>query len=283
MRRSVIRALTPLIAACVLVSVQAQASDLNAHEVIARNIAARGGADAMRNLQSMVWVGHIRSANAPVADLAFIMEMKRPGNKRSGVKTRFEIKAQSVASLHVYDGSHGWKWHLNSSGRPEIQPYTAEELRFEHDGPGPEMPFADLDALTAAQDGSVTQEGIEDVEGRKAYRIGVRMPSGETRHVWIDAASFLIVKSDRESRNALGQAGTVSVLYRDYRTVGGLQLPFTIESGAGSGKVTDKMVIDRIVLNPPLDDAQFAKPGLPQRGFPGAGRSAVTVRAERGR
>jgi hypothetical protein len=264
------------IAASLLAIPVAQASPLSAREIVEKNIAARGGINSLRSTQSMVWVGHIRSANGPVAELPFILEMKRtvnrqPGNKQSQIKTRFEIKAQSLASLRVYDGSRGWKWHINSSGRPETQAYTAEELRFERDGPGLEMPFSNPDAL------DVALEGTDQVEGRRAYRISEHMPSGAIRHVWIDAENFLIVKSDREARNTLGQTGVVVMAYRDYRLVDGLQLPFTIESGAGSGKATDKMVIDRIVLNPRLDDMQFAQPAV------SSGNGRMVVRAERGK
>jgi hypothetical protein len=64
------------------------------------------------------------------------------------------------------------------------------------------------------------------------------------------------------------------VSYRNYRTFEGLQIPTTIETGAGTIKAPDKMVIEKISLNPPLDDRVFAKPRVPGQ------RNAVTVRAE---
>jgi len=39
-------------------------------------------------------------------------------------KTRFEIKTQNQISLHVYDGTRGWKMRPTSSGKPELQPYS---------------------------------------------------------------------------------------------------------------------------------------------------------------
>ena len=107
-----------------------------------------------------------------------------------------------------------------------------------------------------------------------AYRLSVKLPSGAIRHVWIDAQNFLDVKSDREWRNASGQTGTVSVSYRNYRMFEGLQIPTTIETGAGTTKAPDKMVIEKIALDPPLDDRAFAKPTVPGQ------RNVVTVRAE---
>lgn len=224
--------------------------------IAAKNAAARGGLDAWRKIKTMVWLGHIESSHAAVSRLPFVLEMKRPN------KTRFEIKAQNRISARLYDGSHGWKLHPGRDGSPELQPYTEAELHFAQDGQGIDGPLMDY----AAKGISVALEGTDEIEGHKAYRLNVTFPSGNSRHLWIDAQSFLEIKDDRKSSNAFGQQGMVSVYYRDYRTVDGLQLPFMIESGVGSGKATDKMVIDKVLLNPPLDDQLFDKPILPGRG-----------------
>jgi len=62
------------------------------------------------------------------------------------------------------------------------------------------------------------------------------------------------------------------VFYRNYQTIEGLQIPFLIETGSDSvqnsaqniARSTDKMVIDSILLNPPLDDQIFTKPRVPE-------------------
>ena len=81
--------------------------------------------------------------------------------------------------------------------------------------------------------------------------------------VWVDAETFLELRYDREFRTSAGRTARVSVLYGDYHTFEGLQIPVTIETGAGSGKAGDKLLIDKIALNPRLDDGMFAKPNLP--------------------
>ncbi len=226
------------------------APGLSADQIVSRNIAARGGLDAWQKIQSMTWAGHIEQGNTPASSLPFILEQKRPN------RTRFEIRAQNRTFARLYDGNHGWKLHPGRNGSPELKPYSDDELRFAREGQGIDGPLMDHQSRGIV----VALDGSDEVEGRKAYRLNVTLPSGASHHVWIDAQSFLDLKEDRKSNNAFGQSGTVSVLYRDYRTVDGLQLPFVIESGAGSGKPTDRMVIDKIQLNPPLDDALFARP-----------------------
>jgi len=83
------------------------------------------------------------------------------------------------------------------------------------------------------------------------------------RHVWVDAKSFLDVKYQRAVRNKVGGIDTVEVFYRDFQDVHGLKLPMTIETGSAGAKNSDKMVIERVALNPPLEDRTFARPHLP--------------------
>jgi hypothetical protein len=109
---------------------------------------------------------------------------------------------------------------------------------------------------------SVMLEDIGEVDGGKAYRLGVKHRSGASQHVWIDARSFLDIKSERESRNAAGKPSMVTKHYRNYRTVDGLQIPFVIENSTDTGKIANRMVIDKILLNPPLDDRIFSKPSV---------------------
>jgi hypothetical protein len=84
----------------------------------------------------------------------------------------------------------------------------------------------------------------------------------------------LDIKYDRTSYNQNGMPTTVSVYYRDYRNIDGLQVPGTIETGVGSRQGTEKLVIEKIALNPTLEDRVFARPGLPSR------RHMVTIEAE---
>jgi len=253
------------ISTAVIASEPVGVAELSALQIVEKNVAARGGLEAWRKIQTMVWLGHIERASAGAASLPYVLEQKRPN------KTRFEIKVRNQVATRIYDGTDGWKLHPASNGRPDLQPFTAEELVFARDRQGIDGALLDYQAKGIA----VTLDGIDEVEGRKAYRLSVNMPSGASHHVWIDAQSFLEVKYDQQSRNGLGLMGRVTVYYRNYQTIDGLQIPLLIESSLSSARniarSTDKMVIDKISLNPPLDDQRFAKPRLP------AGRNALAV------
>jgi len=244
-----------IVAGCMALALgdSAAASDLTASQIIEKSVAARGGMEAWRKIQTMVWLGHIETEHATTERLPFVLQMKRPD------MTRFDIKANNQLSVRIFDGTHGWTINSVPMKRPVVQPYTAVELHAAHDEDGIDGPLMDYQARHLA----VKLEGVDHVEGHKAYRLTITFPSGASRHEWIDAKTFLEIKSDRESRNAFGMTGTVLVFYRNYQTIDGVKLPYVIESGSETSKKRDRMVIDRILINPRLDDQAFTKPDLP--------------------
>jgi hypothetical protein len=223
--------------------------ELSAAQIVERNVAARGGLEAWRKIQTVVWIGHMESAHAPVPGMLFTLQQKRPN------KTRFEINALGDRTMRAFDGTRGWKLKPNRQGGPDVRPYTFEEVRFAHAAQLIDGPLIDYEA----KGNTVTLEGLDDVEGHKAYHLGVRLPTGENDDIWVDAQTFLEIRYDRPSGSAAGRS-TVSVFYRDYKTVEGLQIPFVIETGRGPGVISDKMVIERVMLNAPVDDRAFAPP-----------------------
>jgi len=256
MKRIALIAFAALVAGAANAAASAPAAlEPTAADIVDRNIAARGGIDAWRKVDTMVWIGHIESASVPAPKLPFVLEMKRPN------KTRFEIGSRNQEALRVFDGNHGWKVHPAHGRLPQVLPYTDDELSYAREGTGIDGPLMDYRAKGIA----VTLDGIDQVEGRKAYRLNVTLPSGDSHHVWIDADTYLDVKYDRRSRNAFGMEGTMFVVNRNYQTIEGLRLPLTIESGGDAAKVPDRMVIERILVNAPLEARQFAKPHLPGR------------------
>ncbi len=237
-------------------------------EIIDKNVAARGGLEAWRKVQTMAWTGHMESAHAPVSSVPFLLMQKRPN------KTRFELNTLGQTSLRMFDGAEGWKLQPNRNGGPSsYTPYTAQELKFAQDAEGLDGPLIDYRAKGI----KVALEGVEEVEGHKAYRLRVQLPSGSSHHIWIDAQTFLELKYDRTSYDNAGKAGIVAVFYRNYQNIDGLQIPATIEIGGGTGQVPDRMVIEKVSLNPPIDDRAFKRGGMMSGlGGPMAGRSAMS-------
>jgi hypothetical protein len=125
---------------------QSAPAGLSAAQIADMNVAARGGLQAWRTVQTLslegkMGVGGNQRAALPVptphskelantlprrpdqeVQLPFLMEMKRPR------KVRLELQVHGQTAVQVYDGANGWKLRpfLN---RHEIEPYSEEELK----------------------------------------------------------------------------------------------------------------------------------------------------------
>lgn len=248
---------------------KSQGKELTADEIVARNVEARGGLDAWRHLQSMIWTGQLESDSAPMPTMAFTLEQKRPN------KTRFEINGAGTRSMRIFDGAHGFRVRARREGGPDIQPYSPEELKFARDSQAIDGPLIDYQAKGS----TVRLVGREKLENDNTYHLAVQFASGEAQDVWVDARTFLEVRIDRPSYSSAStggafavRTGSVPVYYRNYKSFDGLQIPTLIEIGAGTGRSSDKMQIERVALNMTIDDRQFQRPGTPrQMGLAGMG------------
>jgi len=248
----------------------APAAKLSAAEIVARNVTARGGLEAWRAVQTLSWAGKLeaggnnqRTLRAPgmpppppptdkpaeQVKLPFVMEMARTR------KSRLEIEFAGQTAVQVYDGAHGWKLrpYLN---RHEVEPFTTDELS----AAGVQ---ADLDGALvdyAAKGTHVEVEGIDQIEGRDAYRLRLTLKNKHVVHNWIDAQTFLDVKVEGVPRRLDGKAHPVSIYLRDYRTVAGLKVPYLIETVVQGVQRTEKIEIEKVLVNPQLDERRFSKP-----------------------
>jgi hypothetical protein len=190
------------------------------------------------------------------------MELKRPR------KIRVELVFKGQTAIQVFDGANGWKLRpfLN---RHVVEPFTAEEMKsaaMQADLDGPLVDYA-------AKGTQIELDGVEKVEDRDTYKLKLTMNNGQSIHVWIDAQSFLETKIEGQPRRLDGVYHPVEIYYRDYRRVSGLQIPFALETkvlqvaqtaqGVKSLPVPpEKIIIDKVVVDPNLEESRFSKPEI---------------------
>jgi hypothetical protein len=262
-------------------------ANLSAAAIVDRNVAARGGLQAWRAVQTMSLEGKLgaggnQRSTLPVppqgpqpnlkglplqrpvdeTQLPFVMELKRPR------KMRVELTFKGQKAIQVFDGANGWKVRpfLN---RRVVEPYTAEEMKsaaMQADLDGPLVDYA-------AKGTKIELDGMEKVEDRDTYKLKLTMNNGQSIHVWIDAQSFLEAKIEGQPRRLDGEYHPVEVYYRDYRPVNGLQIPYILETkvlplaqkqkspGFRNALVPpEKIVIEKVAVNPKLDESLFSRP-----------------------
>jgi hypothetical protein len=242
---------------------------LSADEIVARNVAASGGLDAWRGVRTLSWSGKMEAGGnnqrmlkipgvptpplpkepPPQVQLPFVMEMMRSH------KSRLEIEFAGQTAIQVYDGAQGWKLRpfLN---RHEVEPFSAAELEAASSQ-------ADIDGALvdyAAKGTQIALEAVEPVEGRDAYRLKLTLKNQHVVHAWIDAQSFLQVKVEGVPRRLDGKLYPVAIFLRDYRAVNGLQIPHLIETVVKGVPRTEKILVEKVVVNPRLAESRFARP-----------------------
>ena len=268
-------------------------ANLTAAQIVDKHVAARGGLQAWRAVQTLSVTGTMDAgrgdsaarsarlakggvgasvkrahADAPAGDkgeatqqvqLPFTLDMKRPH------KSRLEIVFAGKTAVQVYDGTNGWKLrpYLN---RNDIDPFTPEEAKSEATRGDLEGPLVDY----AAKGTKVELAGVEPVEGHAAYKLKLTMKNGETQTIWIDAQSFLDVKVEGTPRRMDGKMHKVFVIQRDFRPVQGLTIPFVCETAVEGYPQTHALTLKTVVVNPTLDDARFTKAQMLAAGMPSA-------------
>lgn len=238
---------------------------LTAAQLLEKNAAARGGLGAWRAVQSISWTGKmgagastyttvspagkLQTKQREEAQLPFALEFKRP------LKSRLEIEFNSQKAAQVYDGKAGWKLRP-FLGRNDWEAYTADELKQAAQEPGIDGYLID----SAAKGIKVETAGADKVENHDAYKLKVTLKGGETRTVWVDASSFLELKVEGAPRRLDGRLHHVQIFQRDYRQEQGLMIPHVLETTVQGVNKTEKIAIENVKINPPLDDVRFTKP-----------------------
>jgi hypothetical protein len=287
------KTLTILIATAFALTVKAgpntspTARTLSAAEIAEKNVAARGGLQAWRAVETMTLEGKmgaggnqratlsvpvpggrktqgglegVRQRPVEEVQLPFVMDLARPH------KSRVELQFKGQTAIQVYDGTSGWKLRpfLN---RLDVEPYTAEEMKTSSKQAELDGPIVDY----AAKGTRIELDGIEKVEDRDTYKLKLTLKSGDVTHVWVDAKTFLEAKIEGTPRRLDGTNHPVEVYYRDYRNVNGLEIPFVLETrvlpvsknalGMRDTPVPpEKALIEKVVINPKFDAARFSKP-----------------------
>jgi hypothetical protein len=262
---------------------------LSAEEILKRNAAARGGVDAWRNIKTMVQIGRIeRLGNVPGAaarssraaqltpdanqSVGFRVEMARPN------KLRYELTYQGITAIQAFDGRDGFTVQPGAAGAV-ARPFSEVQARaladqFEIEGP----------LLSASEKGTVVAvEGVDVLRGQPAYRLSLTTRGGIARHAWVDAHSFLDVQLDG-ARQIGDRAWPITTVFADFRKVGGVQVPYQIETAVSGVNAMERVQLSKVVLNAPLEDSLFILPRAPAPapGDGGGTRDTKIARDENG-
>ena len=219
----------------------------NVDELVAKNIEAKGGAAALKELQSLKLTGKM-IVNEGQLQLAITQTKKRPDEIRS------EFSLQGMTAVQAYDGKEGWKISP-FQGRKDPEKLSADDVK-------PLMDDAEIDGplVDWKNKGSAIEYiGREDVDGTLAYKIKVVRKNGDVSFVYLDPDHFLEIRILTQ-RIRHGAQEEVEEDIGDYEKIAGVFLPFSFEAGRKGDPDKQKIAIEKIEPNVQIDDAIFKFP-----------------------
>jgi hypothetical protein len=227
-----------------------KAAAQNADEIVAKVLAARGGLEKAKAVQTERITGTIYF-NAELYG-PFLAEFKRPG------KMHNEVTIQNKTVVRSFNGKDAG-WVTNPFvGKDTPEAMSADEVKDAVNEADFDGPLVDA----KAKGNTIELAGTEKVEGRDAYMLKVTHKDGQVSSYSFDTKTFLLVKwSGADVVN--GEAVTRETFFHDYRDVEGLKFAFELVSNTPGTEVTQRIVVDKIELDPQIDEGHFGKPQAP--------------------
>ena len=220
-------------------------------ELVSKNIEAKGGVDALHALQSLRLSGKLL-VNEGQIEFAYLQTKERPGELRT------EATLQGMTQVEAYDGKEGWKISP-FQGRKDPEKMSADDLK-------PLMEDAEIDGPIVdwkAKGSTVDYLGTEEVDGTLAHKLKVVRKNGDVSFVYLDPAHFLEIRV-LTGRVKHGAYEEVETDLGDYEKTAGVFVPTSIESGRKGDPDKQKILIDKVEANVPVDEATFHFPPAPK-------------------
>lgn len=222
------------------------ASAQTVDELVAKNIEARGGLARLKAVNSVRLTG--KAAMGPGIEVPVVLEIRRPN------QMRMEMQFQGMTAVQAYDGRVGWSVapFMGRKDPEALPPEALKNLEEQADIDGPLVDWK-------AKGHTVELAGREMVEGTNTYKLKVTLKNGDVRHLYLDPDAFLEIKGDGK-RTVRGSELETETTIGDYKEVEGLMLPHSFEAGAKGRPEKQKITIEKVELNVPLDDSRFRMP-----------------------
>jgi photosynthetic reaction center cytochrome c subunit len=233
------------------VETKGESSGPDGEALLDKYLQAVGGADAVDKVSSRVMKGTIDVGGKSIPIDIY--------SKDSDKRISFTHMPEGD-SVTAFDGHEGW---MGSAGHP---------MREMHGG-DVEGAAIDADLHLATHLRSMFSElkvnGTEKIGDSETYVLVGERDGKTPIELYFDKQTGLLARMVRYGETALGRM-PVQIDYADYRTSGGVKLPYRWTLSRPSGRFT--IQVSDVQQNVPVDDAKFAKPAAPPEPAKGPGK-----------
>ena len=225
----------------------AEPPKMSVDELVAKNIEAKGGAEAVHALQSVKLTGKLLVNQGQIA-FAYTEIRKRTN------QVRIEGSLQGMTAISATDGNEGWKVSP-FFGRKDPEKMSADDTKALWEDSDLDGPLVDW----KEKGSTVEYLGTEDVDGTQAHKLKVTRKNGDVTFVYLDPEHFLEIRTFTQ-RMQNGAQTEVETDLSDYEKVNNVFVPFSIESGRKGDPDKQKLIVDKAEGNVAADDATFRFP-----------------------
>ena len=213
-------------------------------EIISKNIETKGGLQKLKSIKSMKMTGEVFTGGF---EMSMTLWAKRPN------KSRMETVFQDQKTVQAYDGEKAWQINpfMGSNEPQEIKGLQAEDLKEKADFDEPLIDYK-------KKGHKVEFMGKEDLEGTEVYKLKVIMKSGRVVYIYLDTDSCIELKQST-TLNYQGTEYLVETIFGDYKEVGGIMMPHSIETRI-NGQTQAQITIEKVEFNIEIDDSLFKMP-----------------------
>lgn len=225
-----------VVAFLALAGVAHAAPDPTLDQIVAKHVAARGGLEKIRAIETLRQKG--RMIAGPGREALVTREISRPS------RTRFEFTMQGITAVFESDGKRGFKVDP-FEGSMDPTPLSDEVVAEAAEQADLEGPLVDW----KAKGHRAELLGRTVVGEREAYEIRVTLASGAERREFIDAKSFHLTRS-KTTRHVRGRPVGITTTYGDFKKTKGVVFPRRIEVEAAERPGRVLVVVESIEVNP---------------------------------
>ncbi len=221
---------------------------LTVDEVIDRHLAARGGADKIKAVRTLVYSGGTYHEGSYTGSGNAYMAFARP---------YYRVVGDPEGNADIMEGYDGSSWEFYRE--PGVVVRTIGHAA----GASRRGTYIDWRLGELRGHGSKVELGAEEtIGGRPAYRVIVTTRDGFAHDYFIDKENFLLLADRyRAPVHAFGESVKTEGRFSDWRSVGGVLIPFKgYEVDLATGKELNSMQWGKIEINRELPASWFLPP-----------------------
>ena len=242
------RALVDLVAVSCLSVLSCVAFSQTAEELVSKNIKAKGGIEKIEAAKTRLTTGKVKGGGRRRSVATFKEMNMRPNLVRNN------LTLQGMTAVQAYDGFAGWQTQP-FRGRKEPELMGEDNLRdllLAADFDGPLVDYA-------AKGNTIEYLGHDTVDGDDALRLKVTLKNGDIVYDYLDPDTYLEIREEIQ-QFVRGSVRERVVDLGSYKAVDGVMYPFSISEGPRNNPAAQVTTIQKIEVNVPMQDSDFAVP-----------------------